>query len=336
MDKSPSTPSTIDVSLKKSLAASTGAMITSLFVTPLDVAKVRLQAQQSNPRAKTVTPTSCLPTCKSRSFSRFAPASTTSSSSCLVCYRSLSVQCASTRRLHGTVDALRFVFRTEGLRGLFAGLPPTLMLAIPSTVLYYTSYDHLVHEGMRMFPELSPVVPLIAGASARIVAATIVSPLELVRTRMQNGKEKHMLSILRRSVRDHGFSSLARGLPATLARDVPFSAIYWTCYEQFKRILATRPEFESRPIHQSFAAGACAGMIAATLTTPFDVVKTLQQVDGGSKPQQTTFQMLRQLVATHGWSATMTGLTARLSKIAPSCAIMISTYEVGKLYLRVE
>ncbi|RHY18209.1 hypothetical protein DYB32_010419 [Aphanomyces invadans] len=244
------------------------------------------------------------------------------------------MQCAVPRRhLHGTVDALRFVFRTEGLRGLFAGLPPTLMLAVPSTVLYYTSYDHLVREGSRQFPELTPLMPLVAGSSARIVAATVVSPLELVRTRMQNGVEKNMWSILRRSVREHGLRSLTRGLQATLARDVPFSAIYWTCYEQLKGRLANRPEFDQRPVHLAFCAGAAAGMVAATITTPFDVVKTLQQVDGSM--QLSTTQVLRRLVATQGLAAVMTGLAPRLAKIAPSCAIMISTYEVGKMYLGV-
>ncbi|ETV66583.1 hypothetical protein H257_17014 [Aphanomyces astaci] len=330
--------STLGLSLKKSLAASTGAMITSLFVTPLDVAKVRLQSQ-SNPKQHRPSPSPTLSIACRRSCGNATRnmMSSRPHTLCVACVRSLSMQCsipsASRRHLHGTTDALRYVFRTEGLRGLFAGLPPTLMLAIPSTVLYYTSYDHLVHEGARLFPELAPLMPLLAGSSARIVAATVVSPLELVRTRMQNGVEKNMVSILRKAVQDNGVRSLTRGLQATLARDVPFSAIYWTCYEQLKARLMERPEFDQRPVHQAFCAGAAAGMLAATVTTPFDVVKTLQQVDVSM--QLSTSQVLRRLVATQGVAALMTGLTPRIAKIVPSCAIMISTYEVGKMYLGV-
>uniref|UniRef100_A0A4W5LSE0 Uncharacterized protein n=1 Tax=Hucho hucho TaxID=62062 RepID=A0A4W5LSE0_9TELE len=59
--------SSVTSSLKKSLAASSGAMMTSLFVTPLDVAKVRLQAQTQTSAFSTTasckTKTSCLSKC---------------------------------------------------------------------------------------------------------------------------------------------------------------------------------------------------------------------------------------------------------------------------------
>lgn len=41
----------------------------------------------------------------------------------------------------GTLDALMKISRNEGVRALWSGLPPTLAMAIPSTVLYFTSYD---------------------------------------------------------------------------------------------------------------------------------------------------------------------------------------------------
>ncbi|EQC35125.1 hypothetical protein SDRG_07358 [Saprolegnia diclina VS20] len=342
-------------SLKKSLAASSGAMMTSLFVTPLDVAKVRLQAQTQTSAFSTTasckTKTSCLSKCVQHA-PRITPCRSMRNPLLAAApkapckFRQMTVHCvqanchSSHLPLNGTVDALRHIFRTEGARGLFAGLPPTLMLSVPSTVLYYTSYDHLVHEGAQKFPEVAFLMPLLAGSSARIVAATIVSPLELVRTRMQGHGTKlqttspgGVLSTLTGAIKQNGVRSLYRGLSATLARDVPFSAIYWTCFEQFRKALEVRFP-ETTKIQQSFCAGAMAGAIAATITTPFDVVKTLQQVDGSLN--LSTTQVLRRLVRTQGPAAVMTGLSARLAKIVPSCAIMISSYEVGKRYLGLE
>lgn len=332
-------------SIKKSLAASSGAMMTSLFVTPLDVAKVRLQAQTSNfstcaaPKSKTtcVQHSRKITPCRSMKNPLLAAAPKAPCKFRQMTVHCVQANCKPSQPLTGTVGALRYVFHTEGVRGLYAGLPPTLMLAIPSTVLYYTSYDYMVHEGKKRYPELAIVMPLLAGSSARIVAATIVSPLELVKTRMQghgsNFQGKGIYHTLRTAMQQQGVGAIYRGLNATLARDVPFSAIYWTCFEQIRQSLEAKFP-ETTKIQQSFGAGAMAGAIAATITTPFDVVKTLQQVDGTMN--MSTLDVLRRLVQTQGPAAVMTGLSARLAKIVPSCAIMISSYEIGKLYLGID
>jgi hypothetical protein len=49
----------------------------------------------------------------------------------------------ATTGYRGTVDALLTITRVEGLPGLYRGLTPSLMMAVPSTVLYYSTYDSL-------------------------------------------------------------------------------------------------------------------------------------------------------------------------------------------------
>lgn len=48
----------------------------------------------------------------------------------------------------------------------------------------------------------------------------------------------------------------------------------------------------------------------------------------GSQPSGMV--VLRQVVASKGVGGAFTGLSARLARVAPSCAIMISCYELGK------
>ncbi len=42
--------------------------------------------------------------------------------------------------------------------------------------------------------------------------------------------------------------------------------------------------------------------------------------------------VLRHVIKEHGYSGLFTGLTPRVAKIAPACAIMIASYEAGKEY----
>jgi hypothetical protein len=40
----------------------------------------------------------------------------------------------------GTIALLRRIYVQEGLSGIYAGLRPTLVMAIPNTVLYFSAY----------------------------------------------------------------------------------------------------------------------------------------------------------------------------------------------------
>ncbi|KAJ8937789.1 hypothetical protein NQ318_012269 [Aromia moschata] len=135
-----------------------------------------------------------------------------------------------------------------------------------------------------------------------------------------------------------GIRGLWKGIGSTLLRDVPFSAIYWMSYESIK-------SFYGEPVAPpsfwlSFVAGAISGSIAAAVTVPFDVVKTHQQIEFGEatlsngqpKTQRTTLQILRQIYAEYGIRGWFAGTVPRLIKVAPACAIMISSFEYGKVF----
>jgi len=123
---------------------------------------------------------------------------------------------------------------------------------------------------------LSPtMVSLSSGALARLWAVTLVSPLELIRTKMQSQKMAihQVRDALRITIKMQGVLGLWRGYSATLLRDVPFSAIYWPCYEFL------RPQQYN--FFETFLAGASAGSVASAATLPMDVIKTRIQVGKG-------------------------------------------------------
>lgn len=315
--------------LHQIISSCTGALLTSVFVTPLDVVKIRLQAQQKT----NLNSSKCFLYCNGfveelccnlHSNPRFASS---------YWYR-------PSVHFTGTVDAFIKIRRAEGITSLWSGLSPTLLMAVPGTVIYYTLYDQIRDFSKKHYKLThQPLwLPVVAGGTARVIAVTVISPLELVRTKMQSKKLNYLeiVHAVKKQVSTQGFRSMWHGLGPTLLRDVPFSAIYWFNYEYFKQTFnQQKPTFGF-----SFLAGAISGGIAAFLTLPFDVIKTHQQIElgetrvGARKQAQSTYILLRNLYQINGYKALFAGIVPRTVKIAPSCAIMISTYEYGKQFFQ--
>ncbi|KIR72533.1 metallochaperone [Cryptococcus deuterogattii CA1014] len=208
--------------------------------------------------------------------------------------------------------------------------------------------------------------PLIAGSLARTLSATVISPIEMFRTRLQalpipgrpSPTYTSVTKDMYRLVQSKGPLILYRGLGPTLWRDVPFSGIYWASFELLKTSL-TSPDsplpfsplsttLGLGPIPISFMSGFVSGTFAALLTQPFDVLKTRRQVFNptpgcvsdrqgggigmGMRMGAGTVSLVRHVVKTEGWAALYAGTSARCGKVAPACGLMIACYEgVGRL-----
>lgn len=147
------------------------------------------------------------------------------------------------------------------------------MSALPSTIIYFVAYEQIKarslefhykylaeHKGSPRGREIPFLIPLMSGVTARICAVTFVSPIELIRTKMQSQKMTYaeISGAIRNLVASQGVIGMWRGLPPTILRDVPFSGIYWSCYETIKSYFGvTEPTFGF-----SFLAGACSGSVS--------------------------------------------------------------------------
>ncbi|XP_066593481.1 solute carrier family 25 protein Shawn-like [Prorops nasuta] len=314
------------------IASTTGALITSVFVTPLDVVKIRLQTQQ-----KAMLSNKCFLYCNGL-MDHLCP-----------CPDGRPTWMKKNGKFNGTLDALVKISKTEGVLSLWSGLSPTLVLAVPATVIYFVSYEQLkqylkdVNKDRLLLRanKRDPVwIPMLAGGTARVWAATIVSPLELIRTKMQSQRLSYaeITQALKTVVKQNGITGLWMGLGSTLLRDVPFSAIYWLNYESIKNLFPDKEHIFTF----NFIAGAIAGSVAALVTIPFDVVKTHKQIEMGEKkiystepgPDRNTWSIINKIYKEGGVKGLFTGLTPRIIKIAPACAIMISTFEYGKRFFQ--
>ncbi|KDN52207.1 mitochondrial carrier [Tilletiaria anomala UBC 951] len=300
---------------------------------------------------------------------------------------------STSTRLTGIRDGFVQVGRREGIKGLWRGLTPTLAMTIPSQVTYMTCYDFFRAFFLSLEKEERAAVrnratyvavggannsnlqgvtthtllaSLAAGALSRALSATLVTPLELVRTRLQASSSLSSsnslgatLTSLRAQVTRDGVTVLWRGLGSTLWRDVPFSAIYFTGYEAMKRALTGGGLGEGNAKGQreefivAFVSGATSGTVAAIATHPFDLIKTRLQASAGNsdtgngtervaqlqaqRPQRNasarTVAILRHIYTMEGMPGLFRGLSPRVAKVAPACGVMIASFEVVGRFL---
>lgn len=337
--------------VQRMLSACLGSFITSFVVTPFDVVRIRIQQQEVMPKdykcCNLAPQVSQVLKTAGGSMETPAPGVFWINQH----YCSTAEQCP---RITSTFQGMLSISRNEGLGTLWRGLGLTLFMAIPANIIYFTGYEYIRDHS----PILNhPLNPLFCGLFARTMAATVVSPVELLKTRLQSipsetggRKQSNILSTLLKdsykAIRTRGVGSMFTGLKITLWRDVPFLGIYWLCYELFKDRIGnsmgldfgdTAPKQEDWKVFTtSFLSGSFGGIIAAFFTNPFDVGKTRLQIATDEKPQSkhSMFRFLYSIYVKEGVGALYGGFIPRVMKIAPSCAIMISSYEIGKKIFR--
>eukprot|EP01064_Diplonema_japonicum_P011980 TRINITY_DN19445_c0_g1_i1.p1 TRINITY_DN19445_c0_g1~~TRINITY_DN19445_c0_g1_i1.p1 ORF type:complete len:328 (+),score=53.05 TRINITY_DN19445_c0_g1_i1:93-1076(+) len=300
---------------ERMMAASVGSVLVALTMTPLDVVKVKVQAGMTG--SSTL---DCVrnPYCREFYVSN-GMMELKQLKSKWPCFKEPSPCIHSP-----TLTLLRSTLRYEGVRGLYAGFVPTIMMSAPNNVMYFAAYETGKDAG---------VPPVVAGSTARVLSTSLVAPLEFIRTRIQAGNN---IASVRSTIRAEGYTVLWRGIVPTLWRDVPFSGLYWGSYETVMGILNV--QFPSTySFYKAFIAGGLSGSISALFTMPFDVVKTRHQVQNQTVPEPTQrvslWTSIVTISRTEGISSLFAGLGPRIARAGPSCAIMISAYEAMKLYL---
>ncbi|EHK99443.1 putative Calcium-binding mitochondrial carrier protein Aralar2 [Glarea lozoyensis 74030] len=218
-----------------------------------------------------------------------------------------------------SLDCAKKVIKNEGFKGLYSGVLPQLVGVAPEKAIKLTVND-LVRghfsgkDGKIWIPH-----EILAGGTAGACQVIFTNPLEIVKIRLQVQGEvaKNVDGAPRRSamwiVRNLGLVGLYKGASACLLRDVPFSAIYFPTYNHLKRDIYGESPTKKLGILQLLTAGAIAGMPAAYLTTPCDVIKTRLQVEARKE---------------EGFKAFFKGGPARILRSSPQFGFTLAMYEV--------
>ncbi|KAM3821341.1 electrogenic aspartate/glutamate antiporter SLC25A13, mitochondrial [Vipera latastei] len=227
-------------------------------------------------------------------------------------------------------DCFKKVLRYEGFFGLYRGLLPQLLGVAPEKAIKLTVNDFVRDKFMHRDGSVPFPAEILAGGCAGGSQVIFTNPLEIVKIRLQvageitTGPRVSALTVLR----DLGFFGLYKGAKACFLRDIPFSAIYFPCYAHTKSAFA----YEDGQVGPGYLllAGAIAGMPAASLVTPADVIKTRLQV--AARAGQTTYSgvidCFGKILREEGPRAFWKGAAARVFRSSPQFGVTLVTYEL--------
>lgn len=174
------------------------------------------------------------------------------------------------------------IIRHHGVTGLYNGLSASLLRQITYSTTRFGIYEELKSRfTTKDHPASFPV--LIAMATVSGVAGGLVGNVaDVLNVRMQHDAAlppaqrrnyAHALDGLARMTREEGFRSWFRGVWPNSARAAAMTASQLASYDVFKRILIRHTPLEDN-LATHFSASFLAGVAAATVTSPIDVVKT--------------------------------------------------------------
>lgn len=267
-------------------------------------------------------------------------------------------------RDHASVfHTARTIVSTEGLSALWRGVSAVALSAGPAHALYFATYervcafltrslsnpptvlnsDRASHSQSPQTNHVNPVATALAGACATVVNDGIMTPMDVVKQRMQitsrsGGGYSSVWHCMRNVYVHHGLSAFFAGYKATLLMNVPFTAAYFTCYELAKRLILDLRQIDDRHFSASShcVAGAFAGAIASAATNPLDVVKTRLQTQGevGARRYRGLVDALRVIRDEEGFPGLMRGVRPRVLFHMPAAAVCWTTYEFCKHVFR--
>jgi solute carrier family 25 (mitochondrial dicarboxylate transporter), member 10 len=223
------------------------------------------------------------------------------------------------------------VFKKQGFLGLYNGLSAALLRQLTYSTVRFGVYEDLK---ARFHPTPSPSNPkgqtslpqlLLMSGTAGFLGGIAGNPGDVLNVRMQSDfakppekrwNYKHALDGLIRMVREEGPASITRGIWPNSARALLMTSSQLASYDIFKQT--------------HFLSSLAAGLLATTICSPVDVVKTRIMSAGGKIG---ILSLLKETTRREGWIWMFRGWVPSFIRLGPqTIATMIFFEQHKKVY----
>ena len=198
-------------------------------------------------------------------------------------------------------DCCKKLWINNGFFGFYRGCLIQLLGVGPEKAIKLYAYSYFTKDSKDCLTN-----HIIGGLFAGTCQVMITCPYEMIKINMQMSNNINYLK-------------LYTGVSACFLRDIPFSGIYFPTYWYFKEKLN----------YNSFCAGTIAGIPAAFLCTPADVVKTRMQTLNNNTNNK-IIPTIKNIYYNEGFSAFFKGSGWRIFKSSPQFGITLFIFDYLK------
>ncbi|KAK9501594.1 hypothetical protein O3M35_012291 [Rhynocoris fuscipes] len=148
---------------------------------------------------------------------------------------------------------------------------------------------------------------------------------------MRDSPYKSVFDCISKMYRNEGPVAFYRSYSTQVVMKVPFQSIHFVVYETGQNLWNPNRDYNPK-VH--IVSGAMAGGVAAAVTTPLDVCKTLLNTQETKERVTGLFGAVKTVYRLGGPFGFFKGLSARVVHQMPSTAICWTSYEFFKYLLR--
>lgn len=236
------------------------------------------------------------------------------------------------------------IAREEGVRGLWRGTIPGLLLWMPYSAVQFSALGQAnrLAERAGVAPD-NPRVAFISGAFAATAATLASYPLDLLRTVLAAQGDPPPYSgpwdACKAVVRKRGARGLFAGCVPTLLEIVPNAGVQFGAYSALRKAAMSTSHSDELKGWQGYTCGFVAGALGKIAVHPLDVVKKRFQIAGVPRDAKygqsvslalyrSVLDCLRKVIVDEGPRSLFKGVVPNICKAAPASAITFGSYEL--------
>ncbi|KAJ3319583.1 hypothetical protein HDV06_006231 [Boothiomyces sp. JEL0866] len=235
----------------------------------------------------------------------------------------------------GIIPVVKTALSTRKFSSFFQGLGVTLILSVPASTVYFTTYDRVkVTAAEHGSNPDSFLVHTASAVFAEGFSGLLFTPMEVMKQKMQvNKKSIGTFSMAKSIYQDFGIRGFFRGYWLSQVVFVPYTISYFVVYEKLKTIWGNYTGTATESVTTSnlsgtayFLTSSLSACIAGAITNPPEVIKTRAQIASNIN----TVKIIKELWQEGGPGAFTKGLGARIAWIVPSMSLTVTMFELLK------